>query len=93
MTVREAIRVLQAWGYVESRRGASGGLVVVAKQQPGDLLKRQLREEWKHFEDVLDFRIANEPAVARLAAVRRDEEDLRKLEEAVDQMRQCSRTL
>ena len=60
---------------------------MIAKQQQGERLKRQLREEWKHFEDVLDFRIANERAVARLAAARRDEEDLRKLEEAVDQMR------
>lgn len=87
MTVREAIRVLQGQGYVESRRGAAGGLLVIAKQQQGERLKRQLREEWKHFEDVLDFRIANERAVTRLAAARRDEEDLRKLGGAVDQMR------
>ncbi|MDQ3302037.1 MAG: GntR family transcriptional regulator [Actinomycetota bacterium] len=87
MTVREAIRVLQTQGYVESRRGATGGLVVIAKQLQGEHLKTQLRDEWKHFEDVLDLRIANERAVARLAAARRDEEDLRKLEESVDQMR------
>ena len=87
MTVREAIRVLQTQGYVETRRGAAGGLVVIANQQEGESLRRHLREEWKHFEDVLDFRVANERAVARLAATRREEEDLRKLEEAVEHMR------
>ena len=87
MTVREAIRVLQTEGYVESRRGASGGLLVVAGQEQGDLLKRQLRDQWEYFGSVLDFRVANERAAARLAATRRTDEDLVTFAQAVDEMR------
>ena len=87
MTVREAIRVLEGQGYVKSRRGATGGLMVVAGQEQGELLKRQLRDQWEYFGNVMDYRIANERAVARFAAIRRSEGDLEVFKEAVDQMR------
>lgn len=86
-TVREAIRVLETQGYVESRRGATGGLVVLDQRKTREDLKRRLRDEWDNFENILDFRLANECAAARLAATRRDDDDLARLQSSFEEIR------
>lgn len=86
ITALEAVRALEAEGYVESRRGASGGTLIVASQESGEVLRGRLRQERKHFRDVMDFRVATEPAAVRLAALRRSEADLSRLVEALEQM-------
>jgi DNA-binding FadR family transcriptional regulator len=87
VTVREALRVLQGEGYVESRRGAMGGPFVVHRTEPADRLQRILRERRTEFESILDFRIVVEGGASRLAAERRTGDDLQRLRAAIDEMR------
>ncbi|CAA9462627.1 MAG: hypothetical protein AVDCRST_MAG02-2603 [uncultured Rubrobacteraceae bacterium] len=86
MTVREAVRVLGTEGYLESRRGASGGVRIVVPDESDEALRGRVRRGRKHFEDVMDFRVATEPAAVRLAALRRSEADLARLAETLEQM-------
>src|SRR5258708_34705519 len=44
-SVREAIRVLEGEGYVETRRGASGGVIVLDRAQTEDRLAEGIRPE------------------------------------------------
>jgi GntR family transcriptional repressor for pyruvate dehydrogenase complex len=90
VTVREALRVLQGEGYVESRRGAAGGPFIVPMMEPTDRLRAILRERREEFESILDFRIVVEGGAARLAAERRTEADLDRLRGALDEMRSSS---
>lgn len=85
-TLREAIRILEAQGYVKSHRGAAGGIVVHIPQVPLELLKHRLREYLTSFEELLEFRLAIECAASGLAAIRRTDDDLAKLERAMDDM-------
>ena len=85
-TVREALRVLEGEGYVESHRGATGGIVVLDQSASEDRIRPVVVERMAEFEELFDFRIAIEGAAARLAAVRRTEADLKQLQKAVDAM-------
>jgi GntR family transcriptional regulator, transcriptional repressor for pyruvate dehydrogenase complex len=85
-TVREALRVLEGEGYVESHRGATGGIVVLDQSASEDRIRPVVVERLAEFEELFDFRIAIEGAAARLAAVRRTEADLKQLQKAVDAM-------
>jgi GntR family transcriptional repressor for pyruvate dehydrogenase complex len=87
-TVREAIRVLEGEGYVETRRGATGGLTVRERKLPDARLRQIVRERLGELEELLDFREANECAAARLAALRRTKEDLIRLDRALTAMRE-----
>jgi GntR family transcriptional regulator, transcriptional repressor for pyruvate dehydrogenase complex len=87
VTVREALRVLQDEGYVESRRGAAGGPFVVPRKEPTERLRAILRERREEFESILDFRIVVEGGAARMAAERRTDTDLDRLRSALDEMR------
>src|SRR6266704_997480 len=69
-SVREAIRVLEGEGYVETRRGASGGMVVLDRAQTEDRLAEIIRQQLPEIEQVIDFRLAVEGGAARPAAVR-----------------------
>jgi len=75
-SVREAIRVLEGEGYVETRRGASGGIIVLDRGQTEDRLAEVIRARLPEIEQAIDFRLAVECGAARLAAVRRTDEDL-----------------
>lgn len=86
-TLREAIRILEAQGLVESRRGAAGGLTVLTPQEQPGLLKQRLRDHVDTFEEIVEFRLAIECAASRLAAVRRTDEDLARLERTLDDLR------
>lgn len=74
MTLREAIKALQQAGYVESRRGRTGGTVVVydrsrrAVQDPRRIVSALGVAE---IDDALAFRSVVEPGAAELAASRR----------------------
>jgi GntR family transcriptional regulator, transcriptional repressor for pyruvate dehydrogenase complex len=74
MTLREAIKALHQAGYVETRRGRTGGTVVVydrSRRRPSSprRLARALGRE--AIEDALAFRSVVEPGAAALAAARR----------------------
>jgi DNA-binding FadR family transcriptional regulator len=71
VTLREAIGALRDTGYLESRRGRSGGTFVVyggahAGEDPAELA----REMGPTLHDALDFRRVLEPGAAALAATR-----------------------
>lgn len=75
-TVREAIRVLEGEGYVVSRRGASGGILVLDQADNEERIRPLLAEKLPEIEETFDYRIAVEGAAARLAADRRTDTDL-----------------
>src|SRR5712692_7663341 len=85
-SVREAIRVLEGEGYVEARRGATGGIIVLDRAQTEERLAAVIRSKLPEIEQVIDFRLAVECRAARLAAVRRTDEDLARLDAAFQTM-------
>jgi DNA-binding FadR family transcriptional regulator len=72
LTLREAIRELQQAGYVESRRGRSGGTFVTGTPPAPDRgeLRRLAREEGDRLADALTFRLALETGAAEALAQR-----------------------
>jgi DNA-binding FadR family transcriptional regulator len=69
-TLREAIRELQQAGYVESRRGRSGGTFVTGTPPAPDRgeLRRLAREDGDKVSDALTFRLAVETGAAEALA-------------------------
>jgi GntR family transcriptional regulator, transcriptional repressor for pyruvate dehydrogenase complex len=76
-TVREALQRLSAGGYVEVRRGRTGGAYVLSGWQPdsAEMVRRTLLPVWSRLEGVLDFRQLIERLIARVAAERRTDTD------------------
>jgi len=71
LTLREAIRELQQAGYVESRRGRSGGTFVTGRPPAPDRgeLRRLAREDGDKLADALAFRLALETGSADALAM------------------------
>jgi DNA-binding FadR family transcriptional regulator len=69
-TLREAIRELQQAGYVESRRGRSGGTFVTGAPPAPDRgeLRRLAREDGEKLSDALTFRLVIETGAAEALA-------------------------
>ncbi|MDQ1425001.1 MAG: hypothetical protein QOD72_2499 [Acidimicrobiaceae bacterium] len=85
-TVREAIRILDAEGFVEVRIGRNGGLRV-AQPKPealGEWLATQLAMRAATVHSLVEFRVVVEPVAAGLAAQRATPEQIRLLREAVN---------
>jgi DNA-binding FadR family transcriptional regulator len=84
-TVREAVQRLAALGYVEVRRGRSGGAFVKTSWGPQarEMIGRTLLPGWERFERLFDFRRLVEPLIARTAAERRSPEDVERIESAL----------
>lgn len=83
VTVREAIRHLEGEGYIETRRGAKGGLFVRRQQVSRASQLAALRAEWPAIENFFEYRIAVESRAARLAAERREAAHLARLDAAL----------
>lgn len=90
--LREAFRILAAKGLVEGRPKA--GTRVTPRRQwsllDPDLLAWQFKAEptLKFLHDLFELRMMVEPAAAAVAAVRRTEEQVRQMREALQQMAQ-----
>jgi GntR family transcriptional regulator, transcriptional repressor for pyruvate dehydrogenase complex len=84
-TVREAIARLAESGYVTVRRGRAGGTFVVAGWGPesAEMIRRTLSPEWLELEQLLDFRQVIEQQIARTAALRRSEADVKAIRGAL----------
>lgn len=89
-SVRGAIRILEDEGYVESRRGASGGLTVTALSEPVARTAERLRADRDALLHLMEFRRVNECLAARLAARRRTDRDLAALGEAVEALKDAT---
>jgi DNA-binding FadR family transcriptional regulator len=74
-SVREALHRLAEAGYVEIRRGRTGGAYVQAAWGPESeaRVQRTLATDWPAFEELFDLRRLVEPVIAASAAERRDD--------------------
>ncbi|MDH6198389.1 GntR family transcriptional repressor for pyruvate dehydrogenase complex [Mycobacterium frederiksbergense] len=86
VSVREALRLLQAGGYVEVRRGATGGTFITALDRPYQNWLTEMRSGASEITDILDLRIGLECQAAKLAASRRTDEELAAMAAAIDEM-------
>lgn len=92
-TVREALRILESEGLIETRLGRRGGSSVL---RPGTApIERSvgifIRGQRIRLQAVLETRGAIEPASARYAAQHRTEEDLESLERCQQRVEEASR--
>jgi GntR family transcriptional repressor for pyruvate dehydrogenase complex len=85
-TLREASRVLEGEGLIETRRGRQGGVFVLRPANTAAESKELLRAKRREIEEVLDFRLAVESAAAGLAAERRTKDDLSELAALFEEM-------
>jgi DNA-binding FadR family transcriptional regulator len=85
-TIQHALRLLEASGLVEARRGRSGGTFISRQDQDSlavdGLIVRVMRGR-KELEDLLQYRRLIEPAVARVAAGSRGKADLAAMRKAI----------
>jgi GntR family transcriptional regulator, transcriptional repressor for pyruvate dehydrogenase complex len=88
-TIQHALRLLEATGLVEARRGRHGGTFITTPDQDSlaadDLIVRVMRQR-KELEDLLLFRRLVEPAVARVAAGSRGDSDIEAMRRAIQGM-------
>jgi DNA-binding FadR family transcriptional regulator len=89
-SLRESLRVLEALGAVDIRRGggADGGAVLVDKAGPGFVNLLKLQVALGHFSqtDLLETRLALESWACAEAAARRTDDDLSELTAILDRM-------
>lgn len=90
LAVREGLATLRAQGYVEVRRGQHGGSFVTELVVPYRDWWIKMSQQPALLYDIMELREAVETAIARLAAARRTDTDLRHLQQAVDSARDCS---
>ena len=83
-TVRDAVKILERDGLVQSKRGAAGGLSVLEQKTAGG--GQPFAARLKEIEAIYDYRLAIECAAARLAAARRRKSDLAALGRQVELM-------
>jgi GntR family transcriptional regulator, transcriptional repressor for pyruvate dehydrogenase complex len=85
-TIQHALRLLEAAGLVEARRGRHGGTFITHPDDDSlaadDLIVRVMRQR-KELEDLLMYRRLIEPAVARVAAGTRRRGDLAAMRRAI----------
>ena len=85
-TVREALRILEITGLVETKRGKG---TVVTSFDVGSIKKKisdVLIQPGREFNDLMETRLLLEPEVARLAAIHASEESIQKLEIILDEI-------
>jgi DNA-binding FadR family transcriptional regulator len=84
-SVRDALHLLAAAGYVDIQRGRTGGAYVQLSwgSESADMVRRTLVFHWQHFEALLDLRRLIEPLIARTATERRTPEDLAEIRRAL----------
>jgi GntR family transcriptional regulator, transcriptional repressor for pyruvate dehydrogenase complex len=88
-TIQHALRLLEADNLVEARRGRHGGTFVsepTGDEDAMDELIARLRRQRKELEELIVYRHAIEPAIARLSAEGRRRTDIGAMRDALDRM-------
>lgn len=84
VTLREALRILEGSGYIETREPRRGPAIVRSGSAEGmELVRARLVQQIGYFDDVVDFRVAVEGMAASLAAERASDIDLDRIRSAV----------
>jgi len=86
-SVREAIRTLEGQGVLSVRRGSTGGVTVCEGPPLHQLTAAERKRQRQTLEWIVDFRLANECAAARLAALHRTEADVARIRELMEALR------
>ncbi len=83
--LREALRSLEEMGFVTIRSGVSGGAFVAQMgiKSVSDSLSNMIRLGKISDSDIWEFRLSNEPSMARLAAERCTDWDIKQMEEMI----------
>jgi DNA-binding FadR family transcriptional regulator len=85
-SLREALRMLESFGLIAIKQGQKGGPVVAAID-PVDLarsLSFYFHMTGATYGDLIEARLIIEPVMARLAAERQDEEQMKQLREVIE---------
>jgi DNA-binding FadR family transcriptional regulator len=88
-TIQHALRLLEADNLVEARRGRHGGTFVsepAGDEDAMDELIARLRRQRKELEELIVYRRAIEPAIARLSAESRRHADVAAMRDALERM-------
>ncbi|CAJ0557575.1 unnamed protein product, partial [Mesorhabditis spiculigera] len=88
ITLREALKMLDAEGYLDIRRGASGGAFIVDEDRLRAISLAQLHKSQAGCLRALEFWRINQLACARFAAVRRTPADLKRMREVFAVLRE-----
>jgi GntR family transcriptional regulator, transcriptional repressor for pyruvate dehydrogenase complex len=84
VTLRDALGILQGEGLIQRRRGAGGGAVILGQGRSPVEVRAELQRQTGAFDRILELRLVIEPGAARLAAERRTDADLRRLQLSIE---------
>lgn len=90
VTVRQALQQVTEMGLIETRRGRGGGSFVATtswEEVAPEVARRTLEVEIPRLVDLFDYRCMVEGMIARAAAQRRTDEDVRQLEISLEEFR------
>jgi GntR family transcriptional regulator, transcriptional repressor for pyruvate dehydrogenase complex len=89
-SVREAIRTLSTMGMINTSVGVGGGNFIKEVTLETIILPfaQFLESEEQTLEEMIEFRLVLETEIARIAASKRNEDDLQRIQEAVEGMEQ-----
>lgn len=83
-TLRQALRVLERSGVIETRRGSAGGVFVVAEMIPPEALSGGVAREEAAVSELLHARRLLEPIIYELAATAATDDDIAEIQRSIE---------